>query len=540
MQTLDKRNPAGTFQSVTHRARVHVVVVGAGVGGLAAAIDLATRGAAVTVCEQGDSLGGKIRTARVHGRSVDAGPTVLTMRWVFDELWRDSGARLEDSLVLAPLETIARHTWPDGTRLDLTPDVGRNRDAIAHAFGDAEGARYVAFAEDAKALFELVNAPFLASDRPSWKTIVKHTASMGVRALGRVDAHRSMWRSLQDRFRDPRLVQLFARYATYAGTSPFDAPATLNVISHVERLGVYRVEGGMVALASAMARRARELGVEFEIGSRVARVLVADGRVTGVSLADGRAKSADGVVFNGDITALAEGALGEEAGAAARAPVAGRRSFSAVTWAMVGTVKGAPLVRHNVFFARDATEEFDALRRGVVPSEPTVYVAAQDRADSDESREEERLLVIVNAPATGDDPSAWTEAVRERCKTGMLRVLERGGVTITPSGVTETTPHEFASRYPSTAGALYGPPMTGALSPLARSAARTKVRGLVLAGGSVHPGAGVPMATLSGRRAARALAESLGLTRPYPTEATAGTTSMVTATMTSEPSSSSP
>ncbi len=502
-----------------------IVVVGAGVGGLACAVDLAAGGCRVLVLERAAAAGGKARAARIGGVELDAGPTLLTMPWVFDELFDTAGASFRAEVDLERAGVLARHAWGDGLRLDLHADRRASADAIGEAFGAGEARAYLAFCEDGRRIFAIAEAPFLRAQRPTMAGIVKQFGAAGLGALARLDSHRTMWRALEQRFAAPRLRQLFGRYATYCGSSPFEAPATLNLVAHVEAEGVYRARGGMGGVVAALERLARSLGVEILYGHDVERVVVERGRAAGV-IARGAAHAADAVVFNGDVSALGAGLLGAPAARAATATPPEARSLSAVTWAMRARPGGFPLLNHNVFFSDDYAAEFDAiLRQGRVPAEPTVYVCAQDRGDATRPPSEERLLVLANAPATGDRPERWLEPERERCTNATLGLLRRAGLTLEPSASEQTTPVDFHHLFPGTGGALYGPRSKGPMAALSRQAAASKIPGLYLAGGSVHPGPGVPMAALSGRLAAARIREGLASTARSRPAATTGTTS---------------
>lgn len=504
-----------------------VVVVGAGVGGLACAIDLALGGYSVIVLERSAASGGKARVTRVGDAEIDAGPTVLTMTWVFDELFEAAGTSLAHEVPHDRAATLARHSWTDGTRLDLYADIEASVDAIGRAFGLADAKAYRTYCDDGRRMYEISEGPFLRGQRPSLAGIAKQFGLAGLTVLGRLDGHVSMWKSLEQRFASPRLRQLFARYATYCGSSPFEAPATLNLVAHVERSTMVRPRGGMRTVVSALERVARQLGVEIVYDREVSEIVVERDRATGV-VAAGQRYAADAVVFNGDIEALGRGLLGRRAASAARPTKPEERSLSAVTWAMLGTPKGGSLVHHNVFFSDDYRAEFKALFDDrTLPIEPTAYVCAQDRGDTETeiTTGGERLLVLVNAPATGDVPGRWGQEERERCTTTTLRFLAKMGLTIDSMAHEQTTPAEFHRRFPGTGGALYGPRSNGPLSILSRSSAVTKIPGLYCAGGSVHPGPGVPMAVLSGRLSASQLRADLGSTDPFATAGTSGTTS---------------
>ncbi|MBS2012404.1 MAG: phytoene desaturase [Deltaproteobacteria bacterium] len=502
-----------------------VVVVGAGVGGLASAIDLAAAGLEVVVLERAGAPGGKARVARVGEASIDAGPTVFTMPWVFDELYEAAGASFRAELAIERSNVIARHAWRDGTTFDLFDDRERSADAIGQVFGARDARAFRTFCEDGRKLFEISEIPFLRSQRPTFASIVRDFGAAGLTAFARLDCARTMWRSLQSRFGDPRLVQLFGRYATYCGSSPFEAPATLNLIAHVEAEGVFRCPGGTHALVLALVKLLRSLGGEVRYEEPVDHVIVERGRVAGV-VARGARHEADFVVFNGDVSAVGSGLLGGGVAGATKATPRRSRSLSAVTWAMVARASGFPLVRHNVFFADDYAAEFTSiLERGRVSSDPTVYVCAQDRADVPHDAGDERLLVLVNAPANGDEAGRWSEEERERCLTASKSVMERMGLRLEPSASVTTTPAEFHRMFPGTGGALYGPRSDGMLSAFGRQSARSKIPGLYFAGGSAHPGPGVPMAALSGRLAAARVREDLDSTARSRRAATTGTTS---------------
>lgn len=499
---------------MTGQRRPHVVVVGGGAGGLACAIDLRGRGLRVTLLERAEVVGGKIRREPVAGRGIDAGPTVLTMRWVFEGLFADAGTQLTDEVQLRPLSVLARHAWTDGSRLDLFADAARSAEAIAAFAGAAEARGFVAFARHAEAIYRAVAGPFIRSSRPTLPGLLGSLGLRGLKDIVTVDWHRSMWKALGDFFKDPRLRQLFGRYATYYGSDPFTAPATLNLIAHVEQCGVWTVEGGMFALAQALGRVAGALGVEVRCGAEVAEV---EGRrrVDAVRLASGERIAADAVVIAGDVAAVAEGRFGAASAKAVSAPPRSRRSLSAVTWAAVAEVRGWPLVRHNVCFSHDYAREFAALAEGRLPDQPTVYVCAQDRDEAGSTESTggaERLLMLVNAPARGGE-GCFTLSEILACQRATVQLLERCGLTVAldSSATTTTTPDAFAARFPGTGGALYGAATKGWTDSLSRPGARTRLAGLYLAGGSVHPGAGVPMATLSGRYAANAICEDMGL-----------------------------
>ena len=260
-------SPGTASPSVTRSPRV--LVIGAGVGGLTAAALLARQGLQVRVLEQAATVGGKLGPIEVGTQArpvtLDAGPTVLTMRWVFDALFDALGLSFERSVSLQRCEVLARHAWGEQW-LDLLADLEASVDAIARLAGPAEAARYRGFCQRSAAVFRTLDDTFLQASRPNPLSL---TARVGWRRLPEMLAiapFRSLWDELGRHFHDPRLRQLFGRYATYTGASPFAAPATLMLIAHVEQTGVWLVDGGMHALALAMEDLARSIGVEVRRG----------------------------------------------------------------------------------------------------------------------------------------------------------------------------------------------------------------------------------------------------------------------------------
>jgi 1-hydroxycarotenoid 3,4-desaturase len=455
----------------------------------------------------------------VDGVAVDSGPTVFTMRWVFDEILAAAGSSVDALLTLQPLQVLARHAWRDcDARLDLFADPARSAEAIARFSSPAEARRFEAFCAQARAVYDQLESPHIRSSRPNLLQMTADLGPRGLATLAGLGPFATLWRSLARHFHDPRLQQLFGRYATYCGSSPWAAPATLMLVAQVELDGVWAVQGGMHAVAQALAGLAAARGVQFRYCAPVQRIVVQQGRAAGVVLAGGETLAADSVVFNGDAGALAQGLLGDAARPAVAEQPRKQRSLSALTWSLHARASGFPLVHHNVFFDDDYRSEFDDIfRHRRLPQRGTVYVCAPDRGDdgaapaSADSRE--RLLCLVNAPPDGDQrPFDATEI--DPCEQRSLALLQHCGLQLemAPQQAVRTTPADFHRLFPGTGGALYGPASHGWTALFRRPSAASRIPGLYLAGGSVHPGPGVPMAAMSGRLAAATLMAHLDST----------------------------
>ncbi|MEM6637792.1 MAG: 1-hydroxycarotenoid 3,4-desaturase CrtD [Pseudomonadota bacterium] len=518
-----------------------IVVIGAGVGGLASAIRLAALGASVTLLDRRGAPGGKMRTFPSAAGPVDAGPTVLTMRHVFEELFEAAGHRLEDHVTLHQDPILARHFWPDGSTLDLHPDRGASAEAVRRFAGADAGRAFETFCSEAEALYDAFEGPMMHSANPDQARLTARVLSRP-RLIPMMAPGLTLASKLANRFTDPRLRQLFGRYATYVGGSPYQSPALLALIWRAEEMGVWHVEGGMHKLAQAMADLFEQLGGSLRLVDGATRIEFQNGSVHAVHCESGAKLAADAVVFAGDPRALAMGSLGRTAAAAVTPAQTEPRSLSAWVWAFAAVPEGAPLAHHNVFFTADPRTEFDALQRGEMPDAATLYVCAQDRGAGarHEAGAPERFEIIQNgAPdVVGAPPS---EEERILCQTRVFQKLRDFGLHFdrVPPTTALSGPGDFAMAFPGSEGSLYGPSPHGTLAALKKPRARTPLRGLYLAGGGVHPGAGVPMATLSGKHAAAVIAKDLALTSPSRPTATRGGTSTVSAKTAPVPSRSS-
>lgn len=489
-----------------------ILVIGAGIGGLVTALLLAARGLDVALLEKAAAPGGKMREVAVAGRSLDAGPTVMTMRWVFDRILDEIGENLDDQVTLTPATVLARHAWGATQRLDLLADRAASAEAIAAFAGPTEGHNYLAFCEQARGIHDALKDSFMARERPGLLGLAQQAGFSGLGKLWSASPFDTLWDAMGKSFQDQRLRQLFARYATYCGSSPFAAPAILMLVAHVEQEGVWMVEGGMNRLAEALARLARARGARLRFGEAVDEIVVAGGRAVGVRLAGGETLTADAVVSNADVNAIASGRFGRAASSFAPPTKPADRSLSALTWAVVAETEGFPLHRHNVFFSDDYAAEFEAVfGQGRLPDEPTVYVCAQDRGDVVPAPTgPERLLILVNAPPCGDRPAMPAQEIGTCLRKTLSRLEQCGFQTrLTADATLATQPCDWEALFPATGGGLYGRSTHGAMASFNRPGSRSRLPGLYWAGGSVHPGPGVPMVALSGMLAAQSVIADL-------------------------------
>ena len=477
-----------------------IVVIGAGIGGLAAALRLAHQGCDVTVLDMHAAPGGKMRTVPSKAGPVDAGPTVLTMRPVFETLFSDVGETLTDHLTLRPLETLARHYWDDGATLDLDADPAKSLANIIATFGPKAGQQFEAFSARANRLFEAFDAPMMQTAEPDQMAVTK-TVLRNPRLIPDMAPHRTMAGLLKSSFSDPRLAQLFGRYATYVGGSPYASPAILSLIWQAEARGVWSVEGGMHQLAQTIASLAAARGATFHYDTPATRITWQNGKISGVQTI-GAHFPADTVLFNGDPRALATGLLGDGAKTAVKTEHTDPRSLSAFVHAFAAAQEGVDLAHHTVFFGHNPQAEFKALANGDMPTDATLYLCAQDHGQVAPDALQ-RFEIIMNGPPIPRDP----DKEKPPCQTQVFNRFRDFGLQFspTPGPNTLTTPQGFDQMFPASLGSLYGRSPHGLTAAFKRPTARTKLPGLYLCGGGAHPGAGVPMATLSAMHAAAAI-----------------------------------
>ena len=467
-----------------------VVVVGGGVGGLAVAIRRAVAGDRVTLYERNDVVGGKLAEWRAEGHTFDIGPSLVTLPHLFDELFALAGTSIDEQLDLVRLDPQFSYRWSDGSSLVLPDDRDAAREAI-EAFSPGQGAAYERFIDHGRRIWETSERTFFAGPMNHPASLMKRMRSP--RDLWRIDPLRTLHRAASI-FDDPRLVQWAGRYATYSGSSPYRAPATLACIPWIEAgYGCWYPMGGLGALRDALGRVARSVGVEIHTGAEVTSIDTASGRVRSVRLADGGVTPTDVVIANADAEHLYRDLLGDRRGL--RRVQRAERSTSGfvVCAALTGTTEG--LAHHNVWFSDDYRREFDEIAAGGFPTDPTVYACVSSVTDPTQAPagEENWFLLVNTAAGIAIDADRATEAV--------FAVLERHGVDMAGRArvLATLTPADLEQRYRAPGGAIYGTSSNGRRAAFVRPRNLTGIDGLYLVGGSSHPGGGLPLVTMSAR-----------------------------------------
>ncbi|MAT98409.1 MAG: hypothetical protein CL608_14795 [Anaerolineaceae bacterium] len=516
-----------------------IPIIGAGIGGLSTAIRLAAAGQRVTIYEKNPQIGGKMGQVEADGFRWDIGPSVITMRHVFEELFASAGRRLEDYLTLEPVEPLTRYFYPNDTILDATQDRAQMARQIEQ-IEPRDVAGYLAYLAYAEQIHRITGPVFIYDRPPTWRSFLR----VPFTDWFKIDGLRTMQAAIEAHVQSPELRQLLGRFATYVGGSPYLAPATLNVIAHVELAGgVWYPRGGIYAIAQAMARLARELGVTIHTNCGVQEIVVENGRFQHLLLETGGTVAGTAVVSNLDVTTTRQHLLKNYFNAEAQR----RRGFS--RWLsklrpqpetssspgpihnsqftthnspfdpscsgfilLLGIDKQFPaLAHHNILFSSDYPAEFKAIfAEGQPPDDPTIYIAITSKTDSDHAPAGgENWFVLVNAPPLGDAYD-W-QANQQSYRDLVLQKIAKLGFDVREHIVTEQvlTPHDLAEGSGAWRGALYGASPNSRWAAFKRPHNRSDIPGLYFVGGTTHPGGGVPMVTLSGKVAAELVLEDL-------------------------------
>ena len=480
-----------------------VIVIGAGMGGLAAAARLAAGGHRVTVLEAANTIGGKAGVLeRSHPSGTfrfDTGPTLLTMPQVFEELFADTGDPLASVVTLRRVEPAVRYRFGDGTVLDMTADAGERAARMDHAFGPGTGSAWAALLERGARIWRATEGPVLRQPLTAGSALRSGTRWGDIAAIAPTRTLRQLGRRYLS---DPRQRAMLDRYATYAGSDPRRAPAALAVIPFLEaEFGSWYVEGGIRSLVEAVANRALLAGATIRTDTEVRRIGTAAGRVVEVETTDGAVLPADIVVSDAD----ASDVLGRLLNPVRRwVPRVDSLSGFVVLLGVRGATPG--LAQHNVLFGSgNYDDEFDAVfgRPGRPVADPVLYVSAPDDPGLAPAGYE-AWFVLVNAARHGTSGAAGTldwdapglaAAQAERVVTA----LDRRGLPVRERIVLREvlTPADLQRQTGAPGGAIYGSALHGRLGSFRRPGNVTPVRGLYLVGGSAHPGGGLPLVTLS-------------------------------------------
>jgi len=475
------------------------IIIGAGIAGIATAIRMALKGHQVEVFEASAQAGGKLSEIRIGSFRFDAGPSLFTMPQYVDELFRLAGKNPKDYFQYEKLDTICNYFYEDGTRIHAFADPLKFSEEIADKTNDSADS-ILDFLNKSRDIYEITNQVFLQRSLHKLRSYLNIGTLKSLLRFPQIDAFRSMNQSNEARFKDSRTVRFFNRYATYNGSNPYKAPATLNVIPHFEQhFGAYFPIGGMYSIVSSLIGLAVDLGVKFQFNSYVDEIEIRNNKVIGLSC-KGKSHSADLIVSNMDVwytyTRLLKGIKVPE-----RLKKQERSSSALIFYWGINT-SFPELSLHNIFFSEDYQDEFRQIweEKGI-SSDPTIYVHISSKSNPEDSPEgSENWFTMINVPS--DTGQNWDELIKVSRKNIIEKLSKNLGKDISKLISCESVldPRGIDSKTFSYQGSLYGSSSNSQFSAFLRHANfSSSIKGLYFAGGSVHPGGGIPLALLSAK-----------------------------------------
>jgi phytoene desaturase len=476
-----------------------IAIIGAGIAGIAASIRMAVKGHDIDVFEANDYPGGKLSAFDQGGYRFDAGPSLFTMPQYVDELFRLAGKKPEDFFVYDTLDLVCNYFWDDSTRLHAWSDPQRFAQEVAATFGVPES-QLLQILEEARFKYELTGKTFLEKNLYSWRTWLTREVGAALLKISKLDVFQTMNGVHERYFSEPKMVQLFNRFATYNGSNPYKAPGLLSMIPHFEHgIGAFYPKGGMVSITNSLYQLALSLGVRFHFSEPVTQIVVEQKKVRGIRTAAQGLLPFDRVISNMDVFFTYHKLLPELP--RPHRILRQEKSTSALIFYW-GIRRSFPeLHLHNILFSNNYKEEFAQLQAGKVFDDPTVYINISSKCSPEDAPPGcENWFTMVNVPYNaGQD---WDTIIVETRKRVLEKVSHNLGTDIEALLENESVlePRSIEHKNSSHLGALYGTSSNNPFAAFLRHPNFSKqVQGLYFCGGSVHPGGGIPLALLSAK-----------------------------------------
>ena len=499
-----------------------VLIIGSGLGGMSAAIHLANAGFEVEVFESQSFPGGKVGLFEKDGFRFDTGPSLVTMPLVLEELFRVAGYELRDYLTVRPLDVLTKYFYPDGTVINAYADQEKFAEEIEAKTSDSKTSIHK-FLNYSKKIYEATADIFIFGSLEKFFTLkgfLNPKNILLIPKLLKVDAFRAMHQAISSFFKDPKTIQIFDRFATYNGSNPFRAPATLNVIAHVEHgIGGYYTENGIYEIPKALFKLAEMKGVKFHFNSTVEKIVTKDKKVAGIEVSAARDQSSnqetssnrapqstakfipcENIISNVDVVTTYEKLLNTPTKYSNQEP---STSVLVFNWGIKGIYENLDI--HNILFSSNYEHECDLTSSGFFPEDKTIYINISSKYSKKDAPENcENWFVLVNMPAL----KVSKEEIQKTKVNILKKIKEFTGIDLKGKIIIEEilTPQLLEERTGSYLGALYGPSSNSKFSAFLRQQSKPKdFEGLYFCGGSAHPGGGIPLVIKSGQFAAESI-----------------------------------
>ena len=489
--------------------RKRVAIIGSGLGGLSSALLLSKKGFDVKVFEMNERPGGKANSFHLNNFRFDTGPSLITMPFVLEDVLQSAGYNLSDHLNLKKLDIICRYFYQDGTIINAFGDLKKFAQEIETKTNDSSYSvkKYLQYC---KKIYELTTDIFLLNSPSNLKNLFSAKSLKSLLNIKSIDVFRTVDEANKSFFKDPRTVQLFNRYATYSGSNPYSAPATLNTIQHVEYgLGSYICEGGVYKIVKVFSKLCKESGVEFQFNTKVKKITLDGNQVSGIEYQNENKETMvedfDIVISNADVNSTYKNMLGDASSIAAKRYQSLEPSLSAIVlyWGIKGSYP--KLETHNIIFSSDYRKEFyEIFELKKCPTDPTIYIYISSKFNKEDAPAGfENWFVLVNAPYIAGQN--WKEELERTRKTVIDKINSALKIDLNTLIVKEEllSPEKIESQTGSRLGSIYGISSNSRSAAFMRQQNRSKkYKSLYFCGGSAHPGGGIPLVLLSGKLAA--------------------------------------
>jgi phytoene desaturase len=485
------------------------IIIGSGIAGIATALHLRAAGVEVDVFESNDYPGGKLHAFERNGFRFDAGPSLFTMPQLINELFELFGEKASDNFQYHRMKSVCNYFWEDGMRFTVDADREVFAQEAADKFG-VDVATLLTYLKNGQKKYELTAPIFLEKSLHKMRTYLSMDTLKAMTHLSSMNLSTSLDTLNTTVIREPHLVQLFNRYATYNGSSPYLTPGIMSMIPHLELyLGTYYPKGGMHTITTSLYLLAVRQGIRFHFKQKVEQILVEKNKAIGIQSANDK-HFADYIVSNMDIFSTYKKLLPTQSHP--ERTLRQERSSSAVIfyWGIRGTF--APLDLHNIFFSKNYQQEFAHLfEHKTLFHDPTVYINITSKeTPSDAPSGCENWFVMINAP--GDYGQNWKELVAQARQNIISKLNRLLGIDLSSMILTEEvlTPPQIEERTSSYRGALYGAASNSQLAAFLRHPNfSSKIKQLYFCGGSVHPGGGIPLCMYSAKITSRLITSAL-------------------------------
>ncbi|QXV65501.1 phytoene desaturase [Mucilaginibacter sp. 21P] len=477
------------------------VIIGAGVAGIATAIRLAVKGYEVEIFEANSYAGGKLSQFEQNGYRFDAGPSLFTMPQYVDELFQLAGKDPRQYFNYQKLDVVCNYFYEDGTRLHAYADTEKFSEEIANKTADSAQA-VVKHLANSRDIYEITNHVFLERSLHRLQTYLRWDTIRSIFRLPQIDAMRTMHKANTNAFKDARVVQFFDRYATYNGSNPYHAPATLNVIPHLEHhFGAWFPEGGMYAITQSLVKLAEELGVKFTYNTAVDKIITEGEKIRGVQIKE-KVVKADIVISNMDVWFTYKKLLADRPNLHPKKTLEQQRSSSALIFYWGVKKQFSELDLHNIFFSADYKAEFEHIwQKQSIYQDPTVYLNISSKLKRDDApTNSENWFVMINVPAnSGQEWDKLIAEARTNIQAKLSRLLKED-ISKLIENESILDPRSIELKTSSYKGSIYGTSSNNQFAAFLRHANKSsKIKGLYFCGGSVHPGGGIPLCLLSAK-----------------------------------------